>query len=364
MGEVSFLNRLESLLLKDKWDQPLWFVVLMIPFAWIMRMVTGLRRLSYEKGLLTKEKLPGKVISIGNIIVGGTGKSPMVHLLARAIVEKGGKPAVLMRGYRSGMKSNEWVGLLDGDVRFGSQKLIDYTGGDEARMHTRDLPGIPIVVGRHRYQAARNFLAESGFEITHWILDDGLQHLKIARDVDVVLIDAKRPFGNQRILPLGYLREVPHAMRQAKVVVFTRVHDGYPMPVNREKIRHYAPKALVLMSRTKMGMPKCTKDQIEWSPKFAPTLAICGIARPGHFLDGLKEMGINCGGRLTLSDHEPINVREVIKSLGTMRSIVTTAKDYWRDPDVFNQLPVPVFVIPLALVWDGEDGKRFIDAVF
>lgn len=183
--------------------------------------LVALRRHLYATGRLKRYRLPCRVLSVGNITVGGTGKTPMIVLLARKMKHLGFRVAVLSRGYGGSASSTGAV------VSDGERLLVDAArGGDEPVLIALSCPGVPVVVGRRRSMAGR--IAWERFRPDWMLLDDGFQHLALQRDVDVVLLDGERPFGNGGLLPRGSLREPIGALQLADAIVMTRSEEQKP----------------------------------------------------------------------------------------------------------------------------------------
>src|SRR5579862_6408753 len=167
-------------------------------------------------GLRRRTRLSVPVISIGNISTGGTGKTPMTQSLSRHFQDAGWRVAILSRGYRGAREGAEAV-VSD---EAGKVLLSAEEAGDEPVLLAKSLPGIPVIVGKDRRRSGR--MAVERFNPQFVLLDDGLQYWQLARDLDVVLIDAKRPFDNGYPLPRGLLREPKRNIRRASVIVVTR----------------------------------------------------------------------------------------------------------------------------------------------
>ncbi|MFZ0883768.1 MAG: tetraacyldisaccharide 4'-kinase, partial [Candidatus Acidiferrales bacterium] len=180
------------------------------PFSLIYRAVTHLRARAYRKGILKPRRLDATVISVGNLTVGGTGKTPMVLWIAERLASEGKNVGILTRGYR---------GRPTGS-RESADAASSVSTSDEVRMlQSRLADRVAFGVGADRYTNATR-LAKRG--VNWFVLDDGFQHLQLARDVDIVLIDATNPFGGGRLLPAGRLREPRSALARADIVVITR----------------------------------------------------------------------------------------------------------------------------------------------
>ena len=193
---------------------------LLIPLSWLYGLVVWIRNWLYAVGVFKARKLPCRVISVGNIAVGGTGKTPAVIAIAKRLQEKGVRVAILLRGYKRTSREQVTV-VSDGERVRATLK----ESGDEAYMLARHLNGIPIVVGRQRYQAGR--VALERFDVDVLLLDDGFQHRQLARDVDILTVPAysvasEHPLRNRaKLLPAGTLREPWTALRRADIILLT-----------------------------------------------------------------------------------------------------------------------------------------------
>ena len=187
------------------------------------RSVVNLKNRMYDCGIFKQTRFPCKVISIGNITVGGTGKTPTVIMLAKSLKEKGYRPAVLSRGY--GGKAKAPVNV----VSDGSKILMEQIeAGDEPILIARAAEGIPVLTGPERIDTAR--FAIENLKANVLILDDAFQHRRIFRDVDIVILDRELPFGNGFLLPRGPLREPTTALNRAHFIIWRdSARDGrYP----------------------------------------------------------------------------------------------------------------------------------------
>ena len=326
-------------------------------FSKIYALVSQLRNNLYDREIFARHTLPGKVISVGNLVVGGTGKSPFVISLAKYLAREGFFPAIVTRGHGSHLRKDESMVLLNGDTIVPPQRTSKTTA-DEAMMQSKELVDLPVIIGSNRIEAVQRFVKHSpklSQKVTHWILDDGFQHRRINRNVDVVLLDSHYPFGNGHLLPMGSLREPIHHLKRGHLVVFTRSDENIP----HTKVVDYV-KALgidhVFMAPMKVEAPllvkgRATKSVADQSVKVA---IVSAIARPERFIQSLKIFGIKVNERYFLPDHWTFDV-EKIRSLSRKNdAIITTAKDYWRDPKVFDEIDVPVYVLPIHFEIDSQ----------
>ncbi|MBW1824898.1 MAG: tetraacyldisaccharide 4'-kinase, partial [Deltaproteobacteria bacterium] len=200
--------------------------------ALFYRLLIQLRHTSYKTGVLKSYSLPCLVISVGNVTMGGTGKTPMVIYLAQVFKEKGMKTAVLSRGYKG--KSPEKVAMVSNGERI---LLNARDAGDEPFLLSKALPGIPVIIGRDRVLSGQYALEHFSPETI--LLDDGFQHLKLKRDVDILLIDLQYGFGNGHLLPRGILREPLNNLNRAHLFLLTKRTDSHDDKAIVEKIKSY-----------------------------------------------------------------------------------------------------------------------------
>jgi tetraacyldisaccharide 4'-kinase len=295
----------------------------------------------YRIGLLSSYRASVPVISVGNIVVGGTGKTPMVDFLARDISALDVRCAVVSRGYGGNYRQNV-ARVVDAD---GAGNLTAAECGDEPYLLARRNPQVPVYVARKRMlgvQAAER----DGVQLI--LLDDGFQHLAVQRDLDIVLLDAMRPFGNQRMLPAGSLREPRSALRRADLVVMTRTDPAassllqYNGPVLRS--RHQPDEIL----KTLGGEVVPQADYAEKS-----CLAFAGIARPKEFFQSLQSFGFRNVEEVSMADHQEYNRDVLNRLLGSCNNhdlLVTTEKDAVKLSAA--DFPIPCYQTGVELVFD------------
>jgi tetraacyldisaccharide 4'-kinase len=285
------------------------------------------RRRLYRWGVLRSDALPRPVISVGNLSVGGSGKTPHVRFLASWLKGQGLRVAVLSRGYGRVTRGVLWVSRGDGPVVSASE------GGDEPVLLSASLRGVPVVVGESRADAGRECLKARETDV--FLLDDGFQHLSLRRNADILLVDAGRGLGNRRCLPLGPLREPPGSARFADALVVTKcrdlaagrtVADAVPFPEGRPKaFSRLVPLALADRRGAETPLPPAGEE----------IAAFSGLARNASFLETLREAGFSVGTFLPFSDHHVYRPADLerIASAAAGRRIVTTEKDMVRLPE-------------------------------
>ena len=285
-------------------------------------LIIRVRALAYAIEIFKRYRLPLPVISVGNITMGGTGKTPTVLFLAKELMARGMRVAVLTRGYG---------GTLEGETRIvgdGSSILLSpEEAGDEPCLLASSLPGLMVVMGSDRYKAG--LLAIKDLSPDIFILDDGFQHQRVERDLDIVLLDSTAPFGNGRTVPAGFLREPQSSLNRASLVIFTRA-DGLKAPTD------LLPAAVpyCVSSHRLSGFSRLGNDQLLPFQQLTDRriVAFCGIAAPDAFFDGLEVEGVKLVSTLAFPDHSEYGVREM-EALGRLKvqskadCFITTAKD-------------------------------------
>lgn len=339
---------------------------LLLPLSLIFAGVTTLRRWLYRHGWLPSVHLGPRTISVGNIDVGGTGKSPFVSGLVSALVRAGHRPVVLARGYKSGLPSRCFAIYRAGelaDVRRAAGKSHNGVAprADEARMVSAQNPSVPVIIGADRVAAFRAFSGFlSGYQPTHVVLDDGFQHLRIRRDVDVVLVG--EDFRGDYLLPAGNLREPVASLERASLVVRVTGRDpsaasGAPLwPVALPAGLPVVDARVVYGDLVQVtGLPgDHGVNDVNRTPPRNP-LVTCAIARPAAFIAALASLGIKPSRTVIPGDHDRITMENLRSSPSDgVDGIVTTLKDYWRDPEIMASAGFPVWILPMSIEFPYE----------
>ena len=280
------------------------------------------RRNLYRRGILRRTRLSRPVISVGNIVLGGTGKTPTVAAFAKALLDRGRRPCLLSRGY--GRKSGGRVVVSRGEGALVGPEL----GGDEPVLLARRLPRLAVVVDSSRSSAGE--FAERELRPDVFLLDDGFQHLRLARDRDVVLIAADDPFGGGALPPGGLLREPAEALADATdiVVLGDRAVEIPP------ELAGLAPNARITTARRRLLGPFTPSGETRPALAFGSMrlLAVSGIARPERFRTALRRAGLPVFATLSFPDHHrysPDDVADISRVLDEERcdGVLTTGKD-------------------------------------
>jgi tetraacyldisaccharide 4'-kinase len=298
--------------------------------SWVYGAAVRIRRMLFALRILKREALACPVISVGNLTLGGTGKTPTVIQIADLLLRKGKHPVVVSRGYG---RKNESEMLVVSD---GRSMLVDsQIGGDEPVLIGSKLPGVPVVVGRNRFHAAQDALQRFHSDVV--ILDDGFQHIQLNRSLDIVLVDAGDPFGNGKLFPAGILREPLSELKRAHAVLITKA--GLPNDAARLKeIISEKTRARIFTSRlVPLDIIDCcsgTSRSLS-SLQGANVIALSGIARPASFTSLLKSLGASVAAEYIYPDHyvfQKSDFEAVYKKAiyAKVDMIITTEKDAVR----------------------------------
>ncbi|HSW64308.1 MAG TPA: tetraacyldisaccharide 4'-kinase [Dissulfurispiraceae bacterium] len=325
----------------------------------------------YLQGMLAKRKrmlaaqkrLPYPVVSIGNLTVGGTGKTPAAIAVAEEAIRRGYAPVILTRGYRGKAKGPCFVSAGKGAL------LGVRDAGDEPVLIAERLPGVPVVKSQDRHaggQFALEHLTDTPYAAQEqprilFILDDGFQHWKLARTIDIVLVDGTSPFGNRRLLPLGPLREPLSALRRSHLLAITKAPNE---PLERE-LRQLHPQAG--LCRAEYSVHELRASDGNLLPAKAlrgqRVLGFCGIANPKAFQMTLESLGAETAYFRSYPDHYVYNLRDVEQlSAAAGRHgctfLITTEKDLVK----LKSLNLPVCVHAVAIGLSFSPG--FFDDLF
>ncbi|MET0659264.1 MAG: tetraacyldisaccharide 4'-kinase [Steroidobacteraceae bacterium] len=297
----------------DRFAQRLWYErrvtglgVLLLPLSWLFGAVVSLRRRAYRSGVFASVRIERPIIVIGNVTVGGTGKTPLVLWLANECKARGIKAAIICRGY--------------GGSRTDSPFLVSPTSdtseaGDEAVLLAQSFDG--LVIASSDRVAAAQCAVEQGAELI--LCDDGLQHYRLQRDAEVVVVDAARLWGNGRLLPAGPLRESPTRVNAAHLLAYTVRAQG-SQEISSSSVPHIVVRtsiesAVALASGERRSLASFAA---------APVHALAGIGNPDAFFAMLRSQGL-APDTHTLPDHAAITARDV--DFGDSRPVLMTDKD-------------------------------------
>jgi tetraacyldisaccharide 4'-kinase len=285
----------------------------------------------YELGIKKGTELPCVVISVGNITVGGTGKTPIAQLLARRFKDRGKKVAILNRGYRA--ESEEEVALVsDGEEIF----MTPEEAGDEAFMLAQSLPGVPIIIGSDRSITGK--YAYEKFDTDILILDDGFQHWSLERNKDIVVIDSTNPFANGHLIPRGTLREPMSNLSRADIFFLTKVDQVSKKRVDeiKTKLNDYNPMSLIFETIHSPSYLRTLGDELDLDLELdlasRRVMAVSGIGNPQSFEQTLTDLEAEVVERVRFEDHHQYRKEEIIDIFSRAVEndadlIITTEKD-------------------------------------
>ena len=346
--------------------------VLLWSLSGIYRLGVAKRLERYRSGAKPQQYLGTQVISIGNLTVGGTGKTPVVELFARTLRDRGRKPAILSRGYKSKKLNHpqQWQGR-NGEIIPAEQmpKVVSDGGepllkvkyaGDEPWMLAKNLPGVAVVVDKNRVKGGAFVVGELGADTL--ILDDGLQYLDLALSTDVVLVDQGAPFGTGQMLPRGTLREPAKNLMRADYIFITKC-DGSSNEQLIDKMRRFNKNAEIIECThgPKHLENLFTGEQVPLeflNDKYVA--AISGIAVPQSFEKILDKLGAQVEFHRVFSDHHSFNQREIDRFMRRcverdIEVIITTEKDAVRFMKP-AELDVPIYFLRIEVeILKGEE---------
>ena len=358
---------------------------LLIPLSWLYTASVQLRNILYTHGVFKARRLPCQVISVGNIVVGGTGKTPAVIAIARHLQREGMRVAILLRGYKRHIREQVTI-VSDGE----KVRTSPVESGDEAYMMAKHLRNVPIIVGKCRYSAGQ--VALERFKVDVLLLDDGFQHRQLARDVDILTIPTTHPFGSpERLLPAGTLREPLTALRRADLILLTHADIPNISAHIKKLVKPLAPNIPVLtsthqpthlyslaVSSQQESLVAGENDSNRHNAlstadtrllianikelKGKRVLAVCGIGNPDAFVATLTRCSVASVELLAFPDHHVYTETDKQQIETTFQEtaadlIVTTQKDEQKLAGFVDNWKLPIVVLVVGLVITEGDEK-------
>lgn len=324
------------------------------PLSGVYSAVTRTRLAAYQRGLLPITKLDVPVISVGNLTTGGTGKTPLVEWLCRALAQEDRRVCILTRGYG---RANPKARVLVSD---GTNVLSNPgEAGDEPFLLAHNLTGIAAVISDpDRVAAGQWAIQKLGSHV--FVLDDGFQYLRLARDLNILTIDATNPWGGGYLLPYGRMREPRSGVSRADCVVITRSEQGESLSSIKTEVRKFLGTRPILVSRMKTtGIRELTSLSSERAPEPGATLdqpaaAFCAIGNPKSFFDHLRREGHKLVLTRAFADHHNYNQSDVdsliqdSQRLGAQR-LITTSKDAVKLQPLSFEVPCHILDIEISI---------------
>jgi tetraacyldisaccharide 4'-kinase len=328
-------------------------------------LAASIRLLLYRHGWLKQEKLTARVISVGNITAGGTGKTPLVIYLAGKLKERNRKTAILTRGYKR--ESRQMV-----ELTWESRTGIRWQDvGDEPYLLAKRLPDVPVMVGKNRFLCGKHAVEKFGSEIL--LLDDGFQHLKLFRDLDVVVIDSTNPFGNGRLLPAGILREPVSSLKRADLFVLTKTDQTSDKDELIHMLESANPRAPVVQSVYQpVGMTELFDGSLTDTEdlRSGKAFLFSGIGNPLSFEKTVKQLNVKILTHRIFPDHFRYKEKDSEELMVQAEAsgadfIITTEKDSVRIPLV-KRPGIPLYALRIdlkmtsgeQLLLDKVDGRK------
>ncbi len=322
------------------------------PFSPLYSGIMKTREALYLKGIKRRYKLDAPVISVGNLTMGGTGKTPVVGMIASLLKERGFRPAIISRGY-GGAGGNKVNVVSD-----GKEVLLDAkAAGDEPCLLAQSLPGVPVLTGIVRILPCRHAVSEYNCNIL--LLDDGFQHLSVQRDLDLVLFSAASLAGNSRVFPGGDLREPVTALKRCHAFVITGVTDELKercVAFGELLQQRFPGKPVFYFSYQPVGVESLQNNNLQKISSLpSPLYGFCGIAQPELFQKTLTAQNISLSGFMPLKDHQaftPSLVKKITKQAkkNNAQGLITTEKDLIKlQQDTFE---LPCFGLKMEIQAD------------
>ncbi len=348
--------------------------------SWLFKAVVLTRLSLYRNNISKQERLGTLVVSVGNITVGGTGKTPVVELLARTLTRRGRKVAILTRGYKSAdlEEAQEWKDKNGNQVenlpKIASDGVTRYLSplysGDEPFMLAKNLDGVAVLVDKNRIKSGIFAIEQLGCDTL--LLDDGMQYLKLAHELDIVLVDCGAPFGTGAMLPRGTLREPKSSLARASYIVLTKC-GGKPQDELIAKIRKYNRLAEIIVSDhgPKYLENVFTGERLPLEALQGKWVAcLSGIARPESFENSLRNLGANVEICKRFPDHHWFDQDELLEFYDrcadrAMDMIITTEKDAVRLERPAEEPEVPIYFLRIEVeIHQGQDNwDKIIDRI-
>ena len=343
--------------------------------SWIFVALVQLRLLLHRHRIIRASTLGCQVISVGNITVGGTGKTPIVETFARSLQQKGRKVAILSRGYKS-RKTPLWEKILKKEERLprvvsdGERLLLNSDlAGDEPYMLASNLPDAVVLVDKDRVKSGKYAIRKFGCDTL--VLDDGFQYLKLQHRLDIVLVDYTNPFGYRRVLPRGLLREPMRNLKRAGFIFITKCPpEG--APELKARLRELNPRAEISECRHSPKYLENLYTREQTGLDFLQGLkisAVSGIAVPESFENGLRKLGAEIVHSARYADHHRYTQQEIIETINQAAEagaevIVTTEKDAVRFPLLDRcDLPVIFLRVEIEMLSGSEAFNDWIDRI-
>lgn len=341
--------------------------IFLTPFSWVYGFIYYLRRICYDYGILRQRSFQVPIISVGNLTFGGTGKTPFTLWLSEYLHTKNKRVMVLMRGYKGNLENSS--GMI-----YSGKKLnpdpTDY--GDEALLYARRLEDATIVVGKKRSENLSFYFPKVEPDVV--LLDDGHQHIKIKRKLNIVLFDALMPLSRYKVAPLGYMREGFQALKDADLVVIGRADLAKQEKIKalKELLKPHLPLGIKFaeIGFRPNGFYNSSYDLVYTLDQIRNRKVICmaGVANPQSFFKLLEDLGAEILVTESFPDHHFFKLDEINALLSYAKSedalIVTTEKDIVRIKKIVNDESIVFLEVDIYFLSGEKETKEVVDSCF
>lgn len=334
-------------------------------FSFLYEGVVSLRNWAFDLGVVQSYRLPIPVISVGNLTAGGTGKTPVVQFLAQWLKEQGYFPGVITRGYKAQADLSKSHQVSDGRTLL----LNSAEAGDEAYQLARNLSEIPVWIGANRFISGQNAMSQDGVDIL--IMDDGFQHRNLARNIDIVLIDALSPWGYGHVFPRGLLREGKKNLKRADLILITRsdMVEREKLEALKGEVQRYHSQAMIFETshQPKRIWSLTEKKAISQSPISLPEVHLfCGLGNPAGFFNTANQMGFSVTGCTVFPDHYFYKKNDLEKLTQQAKAeqakvLVTSEKDGVKLEKLL-ETEIPIWQIEIEVSF-GKDEENLKNAI-
>ncbi len=340
----------------------------LLPLSLPYQAAVQLRNRAYDNKIITTHDVEVPVVSVGNISIGGTGKTPFVltllDLLHQLKLPRKGRSAVVSRGYKGKAKTTTTVS--DGKHIFVDAE----TAGDEPVMIAQGAAGSIVVVDKNRTRGANHAIKD--LKAGAIILDDGFQHRKLNRNLDIVLLDGKNPLGSKRLLPAGILREPASSLQRADIIILSNPSGNLEELSKRaEMLESLIGRPVIVTRHEPQYWKRAGRNELMGLEEVQGrnVLGFCGIANPKVFFESVAAEGANIVGKISLPDHGKYKknvVNNISKEFSRLKAewLVTTAKDGVKLPPLFCLLPIYQLFIKTKILIGQERLEKALVEIF
>lgn len=358
---------MDLLKLKEGFEKNIFGRAVLTAASWGYGAGVAVNKFLFDNGWRKSQSVNTRVVCVGNITSGGTGKTTAVLLAARTLASAGVRTAIVSRGYKRQIKTPEPVVLFDDELENNWQ-----SAGDEPFMMSRALADVkvPVVVHENRYMAATEALRR--FKSQVLLLDDGFQHYKLKRDTNIVLIDARDPFGGKRLIPRGLLREPMDGLKKADLILITHSDHVSARHIEdiKDEIRLHNDEVEILKSvhKPEHFFDVCLSKKVPFDALKGDVAVFSGLGSPESFENTVKKLGLNITKSWRYPDHG-VYTEADLRSFVTLAPdtpLITTFKDFVKFPPVWREIfKKDVFLLSISMdIPDKKEAVIFAETLY